>query len=46
MYAQPTQGPKVPPIIAHIYFAKLTKPAISQTPSRGILAGLADLRRH
>ena len=46
MYMQPTQGPAVPQIIAHIYFAKLAKPSITQTPSRGVLAELADLRRH
>jgi hypothetical protein len=45
MYMQPTQGPTVPPIIAHIYFAKLAKPSITRTPSHGILAELAELRR-
>jgi hypothetical protein len=46
MYNQPNQGPTMPPIIAHIYFAKPAQQVCVLSPPRGILAELAQLRRH
>jgi hypothetical protein len=47
MYTQPTTGPKIPPIISHIYLAKpARRDPVPPLPTSGILAQLADLRRH
>ncbi len=47
MYAQPTSGPVIPPVIAHIYFAKLPQRTfVTPPPTCGILAELSELRRH
>lgn len=46
MYLQPTRGPAIPPVIAHIYFAKLPQRTFVAPLPKGILAQLADLRRH
>ncbi|MEY2928219.1 MAG: hypothetical protein RL367_2696 [Pseudomonadota bacterium] len=47
MYAQPARGPAIPPVIAHIYLSKRKTPVVRiPTPPYGILAELAELRRH
>lgn len=42
MYAQPTRGPAVPPVVRHIFLAKPMKPVpLAPLPPSGVLAELA-----